>query len=176
MSMTPGLWSPLVTKGTCGLKPYGFFRPSDCCFKTMVGAENPSEVGNWQLRSLPSKILLFVMKKGVPGSTNTYLLLSGELTLLSPSHSQNHGLPLPPPSAHLAQSFNDVQFSSVAQLCLTLCDPTDCSAPGLPVLHQLPELAQTHVHPVDDAIQLSHLQSSPSPPAFNLSQHHGHFQ
>ena len=129
-------------KGTCGLTPDGFFRSSDCCFKTMVGAENPWEVGNWQPRRLPSKILLFLMKKGISGSTNTdLLLLSGELALLSPSHSQNHGLPLPPPSAHLTQSFNDVQFSSITQLCLTLCDPMDGSTPGFPVHHQLPELA-----------------------------------
>jgi len=64
-----------------------------------------------------------------------------------------------------------VQFSSVAQSCLTLCDPMDCSMPGLPVYHQLLELAQTHVHRVGDATQPSHPLSSPSPPAFNLSQH-----
>ena len=66
---------------------------------------------------------------------------------------------------------SSVQFNSIAQLCLTLCDPTDCSTPGLPVHHQLPELAQTHVHQVSDAIQQSYPLSSPSPPAFNLSQH-----
>ena len=63
------------------------------------------------------------------------------------------------------------QFSSVAQSCLTLCDPMDCSTPGLPVHHQLPEFTQTHLHWVNDAIQLSNLLSFPSPPAFNLSQH-----
>ena len=68
------------------------------------------------------------------------------------------------------------QFSSVAQSCLTLCDPMDCSTPGFPVHHQLPELAQIHVHWVGDAIQLSHPLLSPSPPAFNLSQHQGLFQ
>ena len=56
------------------------------------------------------------------------------------------------------------------------CDPMDCSTPGLPVHHQLPELAQTHVHRVSDAIQPSHPLLSPSPPAFNLSQHQGLFQ
>ena len=66
-----------------------------------------------------------------------------------------------------------VQFGSVAQSCLTLCDPMGCSTPGFPVHHQLLELAQTHVHPVGDAIQPSHPLSSPSPPAFNLSQHQG---
>ena len=69
-----------------------------------------------------------------------------------------------------------VQFSPVAQFCPTLCSPVDCSTPGFPVHHQLPELAQTYVHRVDDAIQPSHPLSSPSPPAFNLSQHQGLFQ
>ena len=70
-----------------------------------------------------------------------------------------------------------VQFSSVAQSCLTLCDPMDCSMPGFPVHHQLPELTQTHVHHVGDAIQPSHPLSSPSPPTtFNPSQHQGLFQ
>ena len=64
---------------------------------------------------------------------------------------------------------------SVAWSCLTLCDPMDCSTPGFPVLHHLPGLAQTHVHRVGDAIQLSHPLLSPSPPAFNLSQHQGLF-
>ena len=68
------------------------------------------------------------------------------------------------------------QFSSVSQSCLTLCDPMDCSTPGLPVHHQLPEFTQTHVHRVSDAIQPSHPLSSPSPPAVNLSQHQGLFQ
>ena len=67
-------------------------------------------------------------------------------------------------------------FSSVAQSCLTLCNPMDSSMPGLPVHHQLPELTQTHIHWVSDAIQPSHPMSSPSPPAFNLSQHQGLFQ
>ena len=71
---------------------------------------------------------------------------------------------------------DSVQFSSVAQLCLTLCDPMDCNMPGFPVHHQLPELAHTHVHRVGDAIQPSHPLSSPSPPAFNLSKHQGLFQ
>ena len=66
-----------------------------------------------------------------------------------------------------------VQFSTVAQSCLTLCDHMDCSTPGFPVRHQLPELAQTRVHRVSNAIQPSHPLLSPSPPAFNLSQHQG---
>ena len=68
------------------------------------------------------------------------------------------------------------QFSSVAQSCLTLCDPMDCSTPGFPVHHQLLEPTQTHVHCISDAIQPSHLLSYPSSPAFNLSQHQSLFQ
>ena len=68
------------------------------------------------------------------------------------------------------------QFSSIAQSCPTLCDPMDCSTPGLPVHRQLPEFTQTHVHRVGDAIQPSHPLSSPSPPALNLSQHQGLFK
>ena len=72
--------------------------------------------------------------------------------------------------------FNMVQFSSVAQLCPTLCDPMNCSMPGLSVHHQLLQSTQTHVHQVGDAIQTSHPLSSPSPPAPNPSQHQGLFQ
>ena len=67
------------------------------------------------------------------------------------------------------------QFSSVTQSCPTLCDPMDCSMPGFPVHYQLLEPVQSHVRRVGDAIQPSHLLSSPSPPAFNLSQHQGLF-
>ena len=69
-----------------------------------------------------------------------------------------------------------VQFSSVAQLCLTLCDPMNRSTPGLPVHHQLLEFTQTHIHWVGDAIQPSDPLRSPSSSAFNLSQHQGLFQ
>ena len=69
-----------------------------------------------------------------------------------------------------------LSVTSVAQSCLTLCDPMDCSMPGFPVYHQLLEFVQTHVHRVSDAIQPSHPLSSPSPPAFNLAQHQGFFQ
>ena len=78
--------------------------------------------------------------------------------------------------ARLAQWGLSVQFSSVAQSCLTLCDPMDCSTPGVPVHHQLAEFTQTHVHWVNDAIQPSHPLSSPSPPAPNVSQHQGLFK
>ena len=74
------------------------------------------------------------------------------------------------------QLFSSDQFSSVAQSCLTLCDPMNRSTPGLPVHHQLPESTQTQVHRVGDAIQPSHPLSSPSPRAPNPSQHHSLFQ
>ena len=73
-------------------------------------------------------------------------------------------------------SFSSVQFSSLAQYCPIPCNPMDCSMPGFPVYHQLPELAQTHVHGVGDAFQPSHPLSSPSPPALNLSQQQDLFQ
>ena len=110
--------------------------------------------------------------------------------MYSPSRS-----PLPPPSPpdssgssqctrpeHLSHashitSFNCcLQFSSVAQLCPTLCNPMNYSMPGLPVHHHLPEFTQTHALRVGDAIQPSHSLSSPSLPAPNHSQHQGLFQ
>ena len=70
-----------------------------------------------------------------------------------------------------------IQFSSVQSPSrVQLCDPMNCSTPGLPVHHQLPEFTQTHVHQVSDAIQPSHPRSSPSPPAPNPSQHQSLFQ
>ena len=75
-----------------------------------------------------------------------------------------------------AQVRHSVQFSSVTQSCLTLCDPMDCSTAGLPVHHQLPEFTQTHVQWVGDTIQPSHPLPSPSPPALNLAQHQGLFK
>ena len=77
---------------------------------------------------------------------------------------------------HWLFSYFLFQFSSVAQSCPTLCDPMDCSMPGFPVHHGLPEFTQTHVHQISDDIQPSHPLPSPSPPASTLSQYHGHFQ
>ena len=79
--------------------------------------------------------------------------------------------------ARVAYRTQENSFSSVTQSCPTLCDAMDYSTPGFSVRHQLPELAQTHVHQVGNAIQPSlSLSSSPSPPAFSLSQHQGLFQ
>ena len=95
--------------------------------------------------------------------------------------------PAPPqwPSGSLVSvylvTYNSLQVCiahcrSVAQLCLTLCDPTNCSTPDFPVVYYLPEFAQTHFHGIGDAIQPSHCLSLPSPSALNLSQHQGLFQ
>ena len=109
------------------------------------------------------------------------------LLFLSPGYLPNPGIepasPAPPalqpdslPLSHCGSPHSElVQFSSVAQLCPTLCDPMDCSMPGLPVHHQLLELSQTHVHRVSDDIQPSHPLSSSSPLPFSLSQHQGLF-
>ena len=79
-------------------------------------------------------------------------------------------------SSMWTEIFHMYQFRSVTQSCPTFCDPMDCCTPGFPILHQLVELAQTHIHQVDDAIQPSHPLSSPSSPAFNLFQHQGLFK
>ena len=91
---------------------------------------------------------------------------------LSPAW-QADSLPL---STWEAGPLHSAQFSSVAQSCLTLCDPMNRSTPGLSVHHQLPEFTQTHAHQVGDAIQPSHPLLSSSPPAPNPSQHQGLFQ
>ena len=76
-------------------------------------------------------------------------------------------------SLHVSVSCFGCWCCSVAKLCSALCNPTDCSMSGFPVLHYLPEFAQTHVHWVNDAVQPSHPLLSRSPPAFNLSQYQG---
>ena len=99
------------------------------------------------------------------------------------NHEKSLPILCPPPplpwSIHSSTSciygFSSGQFSSVAQSCPTLWDPMKCSTSGHPV-QQLPEFTQTHIHWVGDAIQPSHPLSSPSPPAFNLSQHQGLFK
>ena len=76
-------------------------------------------------------------------------------------------------SSEYTQNHASVQYSSIIQSCPTLCEPMNCSMPGLPIHHQLPEFTQTHVHWVGDTIQPSHPLSSLSSPALNLSQHQG---
>ena len=106
----------------------------------------------------------------VHGATKSKTLLSDytevETSQMTPSGSSNCKQPC----------LLSVQFSSVAQSCLTLCDPMNRSTPGLPVHHHLPEFTQTHVYQIRDAIQPSHPWSSPSPPAPSPSQHQSLFQ
>ena len=112
----------------------------------------------WEFPSKDTGLGLHVLLQG------SFLTLGLNLCLL---HWQANSLPL----GHLGSPPKFHQFSSVAQSCPTLCNPMNCSAPGLPVHHQLLESTQTHVHCAGDAIQPSHPLSSPSPPVLNLSQH-----
>ena len=96
---------------------------------------------------------------------------------LWPHGLQHAGPPCPSPTPGVYSNSCPLSWWwSVTRSCPTLCDPMDCSMPGLPVHHQLTEFTQTHVHWVGDAIQPSHLLSSPSLAALNLSQHQGLFQ
>ena len=105
--------------------------------------------------------------KSFPAHTDLVMFSSHVQTKWEPSWTQPPWLSVTSPS---------LQFSSVIQLCPTLCNPMDCSMPGLLVHHQLPKLTQTHVHWAGDAIQPSHPLSSLFPPTFNLSQHHSLFK
>ena len=116
------------------------------------------------LMDLQESLPQFSMSRQIDLVTNFFcihLLLWGDLSVMQFS---------------LLQFCRHVQFSSVAQSCVTLCDPMDYSTPGLPIHHQLLDFTQTHVHWVGDAIQPPHLLSSPSPHAFYLSQHQGLFK
>ena len=93
--------------------------------------------------------------------------------LLRLLHWQVDSLPVAPPTVRETVTVES-SSSPVAQSCDS--DSVDCSTPGLPIHHQLPEFTQTHVHRFGDAIQPSHPLSSPSPPALSLSQHQGHFK
>ena len=121
---------------------------------------------HWQAGSLPlappGKMTMVVLKVWLPSTD------CGVRSLIKAGDLQRQDK-----SSLVADS---VHFSSVAQSCLTLRETMDCSTPGFPVHHQLPELTQTHVHWVSDAIQPSHPLLSPSPPTFNLSQPQGLFQ
>ena len=115
---------------------------------------------------------------GMSTGVGCHFLLQG----IFPTQGLNPGLPhcrqtlYPLSQQGSPHNTYSVQFSSVTQSCLILCDPMNRSTPGLPVHHQLPEFTQTHVHRVSDAIQPSHPLSSLSPPAPNPSQHQSLFQ
>ena len=162
-------------------------------WSTLIDHSPPGSpvLGVLQARILEWVAILFSRESFWPRIRN-WVSLTLTLTLLSRLDGGNPALlvdylPSEPPGneAHptlrraiwFSQSTNsNIQFSSITQLCLTLCNPMDCSTPGFPVHRQLPELAQTHIRRVGDAIWSSHPLSSPSPPVFNLSQHQGLFQ
>ena len=98
----------------------------------------------------------------IPGSSKKAILTIVFIFITKTTHSWFFR------KLHSSFNIKQIQFSSAAQSCLTLCDPMNCSIPGLPVHYQLPDFTQTPVHQVGDAIQPSHPLSSPSP-AFNLS-------
>ena len=126
---------------------------------------------------LPTPFLLTVSLAG----WNSYNPVKGKLSLLR--QDRDYSDPFVSTRDCFQEKLTDtkihrcsVQFSLVTQSCPTLCVPMNCSMPGLPVHHQRPESTQTHVHWVGDVTQPSHPLSSPSPPAFDLSQHQGLFQ
>ena len=123
------------------------------------------------LNSLPWSHHVWIARASQTGCTRSKYTLEWFLLILSEglkgSLEVSLTVPLPP------RMWEIFPVGLVAQSCPTLCDPMDCSTPGFPVHHQLPELTQTHVHWVSDAIQPSHPLSSPSPPTFNLSQLQG---
>ena len=154
------------------------------------------KMGHWQINTWKfNHLLLF---PGAPSSVQFSRSVVSDS--LRPHESQHARPPCPSPSPGVhsdscpsSQSYGfssghvwmweldyeescSVQFSSVVQSCLTLCDPMNRSTQGLTVRHHLPEFTQTHVHRVSDAIQPSHPWSSPSPPAPNPSQHQSLFQ
>ena len=134
----------------------------------LVGHKSKMAWQNWIPTWAPRNASIPLLFKLLEASHSPFLLAASLWTLLL-SSPLPQTLPLLPPSAVSP-------FSAVAQSCPTLCDPMNRSRPGLPVHHQLPEFTQTHVHWVSDAIHPSYPLSSPSPPAFNLSQHQGLFQ
>ena len=131
-----------------------------CSLVTLWEKSTPSNTGH------PFQQLL-LCQPALPAS-GVFLLLQWLVQRVLPSFTEN-------PYA-CGTGRGSVQLSSVAQLCLTLCNPMNRSTPDLPVHHQLPEFTQTHVHWVGDTIQPSHPLSCPSPPALNLSQHQGLFK
>ena len=162
-------WTAFTGRSECGLppKPQGLllglvtgFLQNSCLF-TEPSIPTGSAGSSWENRQAS---LLWSCYR---------VLLSGQPYWSPECRLELHVQNSEKPTNHEALLF--VHFSSVVQSCLTLCGTMDCSTPGLPVHHQLPEPAQTHVHRVGDAIQPSHPLSSPSP-AFNLSQHQSLFQ
>ena len=149
--------------------PYSSHHVPFCILMNLLTGHRQLCLGSWALWApVHTRSWLAQPRPKVNIERWTVLLL--DLQIVSWSHPSGASLWLAPTLP------SQGRFSSVAQSCPTLCNPMDCSTPSLPVHHQLLELAQTHIHWVNDAIQPSHPLSSPSPPAFNLSQDQGLFQ
>ena len=138
----------------------------------MLGAAYKEKYLAEELRFI-NEVSVHIWRENVTGETNEAILKSKyDLSAWSFSLTDLEGRT----GTLQVIMIHSVQFSSVAQSCPTLCNPMNCSMPGLPVQHQLLEFTQTHVDHVVDAIQPSHLLSSPSLPAPNPSQHQSLFQ
>ena len=138
----------------------------------MLGAAYKEKYLAEELRFI-NEVSVHIWRENVTGETNEAILKSKyDLSAWSFSLTDLEGRT----GTLQVIMIHSVQFSSVAQSCPTLCNPMNCSMPGLPAQHQLLEFTQTHVDHVVDAIQPSHLLSSPSLPAPNPSQHQSLFQ
>ena len=131
---------------------------------------------HWRRKWQPTPVFLPGESQGQRSLVGCCLLDRTELDTTEATYQQEEvEIKFTPKLSH-PRIIQITQFSSVTQSCPTLCDPMNCSMPGLPVHHKLLEFTQTHIHRVGDAIQPSHPLSSPSPPVPNPSQHQSLFQ
>ena len=161
-----GVWYNLTNLLQLSISELFFVLRMIISFWTPVCFKQASEGINYRFQKIVLKSRIFLVQ---PQKLSSLLVWKKQEVF--------HVGPAPSPAIDYSRTKRaSPQFSSVAQSCLTLCDPMDCSMPDFPVHHQLPEFTQTQVHWVSDAIQPSHPLSSPSLPAINLSQHQGLFQ
>ena len=146
------------------------------CFLITLLTASAKFLPKWQFHSLESRKNKEEQHFGSNSAQPGEVAHQGKMTEISLSRRSVWPWGRPARWSSVCQDSRRSCCCSVAQLCLTLCDPMPgrvCSMPGFPVLHYFPEFAQTHVHWVDDSIQPSHPLLSLSPPAFNPSQHQG---
>ena len=161
-----GVWHNLTNLLQLSIPEFFFVLWMIISFWTPVCFKQASEGINYRFQKIVLKSRIFLVQ---PQKLSSLLVWKKqEVFHVGPAHS--------PAIDYSRTKRASPQFSSVAQSCLTLCNPMDCNMPDFPVHHQLLEFTQTQVHWVSDAIQPSHPLSSPSLPAINLSQHQGLFQ
>ena len=152
---------------------------SNCCFLTCIQISQEAGKVVWYshlFQNFPQFIVIHTKALAcIVNEAEVDVFLEFSCLFYDPTDVDNLIL-VPLPFLNPTWTSGSSQFTSVTQSCPTLWDFMDCSTPGFPVHHQLLEIAQTHVCWVGDAIQPSHPLSSPSPPAFNLSQHQGLFK